>query len=209
MPLFPTTNQEKTLGYDVDIGGSLFLQFKRPRYLKSKKIYKISIENQEQFRILYNLKQNKPTNKVFYAAPIFHEITEMRKFYLSKTIENNSALFPLELFPFPKDDGHHELSYEYHMPNVNPSSVPLTNLNAQPKGTYGILNSDPISIETLHSVISASDNRDVMPLVKKAEFLIEQVIPRNAAREFEIESPVDRLFAILLVKYNILWIPIL
>lgn len=208
MPLFPTTNQEKKLGYDVNIGGSLFLQFKRPSYLKSEKIYQISLKNEEQFKILYNLKLNKPANKVFYAAPIFYKLRDFKNFYLNKTIEENSALFPLEGFTPPPNNGYHKLKYEYHISNVN-QSVPLTNLDAQPKGTYGILNSDPISIETLHNIFSESDKRDVMPLVEKADFLIKNVIPRSVELDFEIENSVDRLFSILLVRYNILWIPII
>jgi hypothetical protein len=209
VPLFPTTNQENKRGYDVNIGGSLFLQFKRPRYLKSENKYQIDIKNEKQFKLLYKLKSGKPANKVFYVAPIFHKLREMKRLYLSKEIEKSSALFPLEQFPPPSNAKYHKLKYEYSAQANKSFVVPITDQGFQPKGTYGVLNSDPISIETRHAVFSESDKRDVMTLDEKAKFLLNNVIPQEVARNFEIDNVVDRLFSILLVQYNILWLPIL
>lgn len=208
VPLFPTLRQEKTLGYDAVIGGSLFLQFKIPKFMKKEKKYQISLQNNKQFEILYKLKSNKPANKVFYVAPEFHELKEMNSFYLNKTIEQNSAHFSLENFPYPLTGKSHKLKYQYCTLATTQGNIPLTNISNNPTGTYGILNSNPVSINMVHNALSDSDKRDEMRLIEKAKFLLTNVIPEVDKSEFEIDDPVDKLFSILLVKYNTVWIPI-
>lgn len=209
MPIFPTLREEKHLGYDADIGGSLFLQFKRPKSLANNK-YQIKL-TRDQFQILYNLKFNKPANKVFYVAPIFHALQDMRNFYINGKIEENSAHFPLENFPASLTGKVHRLHYEYSAPQLSGSknSIPLTVNGSVPKGTYGELNSEPVSVITEHKIISESDFRDVMTLTQKANYLLREVIPQNISNKYEYRNEVDKLYSILIAEYNILWIPIL
>jgi hypothetical protein len=50
IPLFPTLREEKKVGYDVQVGSSLFLQFKRPeRYFKKENRYAISLKNKGNY----------------------------------------------------------------------------------------------------------------------------------------------------------------
>jgi hypothetical protein len=208
MPIFPTLREEKYLGYDVKIGGSLFLQFKRPKYLANNK-YQIKLAR-DQFQILYNLKLNKPANKVFYVAPIFHTLQDMRNFYVTGKIEENSAHFPLENFPASFSAKSHLLNYEHDASvSAQPNSIPLTINGSMPKGTYGVLNSEPVSVNTEHRVITEQDARDPMKLSEKTDFLLKEVIPENVSNKYEYDNEVDKLYSILLVEYNILWIPIL
>lgn len=208
MPIFSTLREEKHLGYDVEIGGSLFLQFKRPKSLANNK-YQIKLVR-HQFQVLYNLKLNKPANKVFYVAPIFHTLKDMRGFYINGTIEENSAHFLLEKFPSSLSAKSHILNYEHDASvSGHSNSVPLTINGSTPKGTYGVLNSKPVSINTEHRVITEQDYRDPMALSEKANFLLREVIPANVSNKYEYENEVDKLYSILIAEYNILWIPII
>lgn len=213
MPIFPTLRQERKLGWDVridddtEIDGSLFIQFKRPKFLSRTKKYKITI-TKHQFDILYILKKDKPANNVFYVAPIFHTLDEMKDHHINNEIEKNTAHFPLENFPSSLTKNHHGLTYEYDsMSDIN--TIPLTSGGSIPTDTYGIINSEPISIENKHCIDFDSIKPDRMKLIKKSQYLLNNVIPGNVVDAFDkIESPVEQLFSILLVRYNILWIPI-
>jgi hypothetical protein len=210
MPIFPTLRAEKKLGYDVKIGRSLFLQFKRPS-IRANNVYQIEI-SLNQFNILYKLKHNKPYNKVFYVAPLFHTNSDMRKFYVAGEIENNSAHFALENFPPKLNKSIHRLNYEYGRFGSAPlSTIPLTIHGSKPKGTFGVLNSDPICIDVEYGIFEKEFQADPNPmkLIEKANYLLANVIPESVRQKYDIVDPVHKLYSILISYYNILWIPII
>lgn len=191
VPHFPNTVEEGRSGggYDVSIDGSLFLQFKVPVYLKKGK-YKIKIHTEdEQFRLLKEL--NRPANLVYYSAPKFHTREDIENFYIKKQIENNSALFSIK--NFPEDGAYHNLKYEYKDDNHS----------------YGILSSEPKEIETLSNIFSIPYHPYQMLLSEKADFLLEIIkkFDYNLC-DSKVDNNIDRVFSILLNRYNILWIPL-
>ncbi|MBS0289800.1 MAG: hypothetical protein JSS07_07190 [Proteobacteria bacterium] len=215
MPWFPNTVQEgrEGGGYDVkidlnqNISGSLFLQFKIPEYLKSKQKYKIKIEtNHNQFRLLKSLK--RPANLVYYCTPKFHKEDEIKNFFNSSSIEGNSALFSIE--EFPNDGEYHKLIYEYKPEEIKAiESISIVNHNSTEINTYGILSSVPMAISIFSGVFSVNFQTDQMTLIRKAEFILNNVVSKiESIPNINKINDVDWLFSILLLRYNILWIPI-
>lgn len=217
MPLFPNTVQEgrKGGGYDVEIDGSLFLQFKIPEYLTRDKKYKIKIDTKigkkehNQFTLLKELKRNKPANIVYYCAPKFHEEEKLRELYHAQGIENNSAHFPIEQFP---DNGkHHNLKYEYEYEyELDQDGKSIEIINTKEPNTFGLLYSKPIKISSYSDVFSIGYQPDPMPLKRKANILIKEIVNKTKYIPYNnnIINDVDWLFSVLLLHYNILWIPI-
>ncbi|MBI2792322.1 MAG: hypothetical protein HYX61_10205 [Gammaproteobacteria bacterium] len=193
MPWFPNTVQEgrEGGGYDVNINGSLFLQFKIPEYLKTKQKYKIKIDtNHKQYVLLKELK--RPANLVYYCAPKFHEEYKIRELYNDKMIGENSVLFPIE--EFPNDGEYHKLKYEY-----------ISGENH----TYGVLSSDPKKISSVSDVFSGNFKPDRMSLNQKANFVLNNIVSKiEHIPNVKQINDVDWLFSLLLLHYNILWIPI-
>lgn len=194
MPNFPNTVQEGRAGggYDVEINGSLFFQFKIPEYLQQDEKYRIKIITKDnQFKLLKKLK--RPANIVCYCAPKFYTCNEMENFYCTKQIESNSALFSIE--HFPTEGNYHKLLYEYKKDSLK---------------SCGILSSDPKEIKISPGVFSNSYIESPMTLSEKANILwsiIKEINPELGKKESE-SNKTDRVFSVLLMHYNILWIPI-
>ena len=124
LPVFPNTVIEgrKGGGFDVQINGNMFFQYKIPVFFGSTRskywkifdweCYRIDVSTKKkQFDLLKDLKKMDRNNCVYYAAPKFHLEEDMFKYYSCKSIITNSAIFPIENFP---DDGmdHCKLYYD-------------------------------------------------------------------------------------------------
>jgi hypothetical protein len=116
-PLFPSLIQEGQSGGGFDLnlnfrsGSPLFLQFKISNYMKSQKANEFRYFNQPYYRFhLRSLKYSEQHellieleskgNFVFYAAPIFHEISELNKAYLARQVTQQT------IFIQPSEIGH-------------------------------------------------------------------------------------------------------
>lgn len=213
LPIFPNTVQEgqKGGGYDVDIAGSIFFQFKIPAYYDKvsnffrkywdvfcKSYYKIKIDtNQMQFRLLKDLKSS--TNQVFYATPKFFDMSDLAMHYANDKIVVNSALFPIENFPSPGSD-HHNLIY-------------------RPDNTFGRLFSDPIDIKIVlarHPLELFSRRERNLTIYEEAQQIRDILLKGNYMIHgdflFNSDLPtqlVKEVYTVLLTNYDIHWYPVI
>jgi hypothetical protein len=125
-PIFPSLIEEGRPGggYDVrlDIPGfPLFVQFKRadcmvrrsasetvPPYSFRLPFYRMKITartRSAQHDMLIDLDTGR--NQVFYAAPLFHTVEELNRFYLQKTVSMNSFFIRPRSIGRLDDDSHH------------------------------------------------------------------------------------------------------
>jgi hypothetical protein len=199
LPIFPNTVVEGRPGggYDVQIDGSLFFQFKIPQYFErstwsrpkgwshfKKPFLRIDVDtDSEQFRLLHALKL--PANNVYYATPEFSDSTSLENFYRLGETCDHSALFAIQNFPMPIN-GYHHLGYTGD-------------------DTFGILFSEPKIIKKSSSEEIFSIFPDQMSLARKASILRNVIFESN---KILIEEGVQSVFSVLLTRFNILWIPI-
>lgn len=194
MPQFPNIVQEgrKGGGYDVMIDGSIFIQFKIPVYRQNKDEYQIKIDTEcKQHSLLKELK--KPANCVYYAASKFHLLSEFEKYYNENRIEDNAALFSIESF-LDSTEVHKHITYTKD-------------------SAYGFLHSVDKQISMARGIFpcksSPSYRPDHMELSKKAKFILKfiQNIDSSVNIKYGNEKIINEVFSILLIQYNILWIP--
>jgi hypothetical protein len=105
-PIFPTLHQEhKHGGYDVEISGVAFVQFKRPDVYEGNRcrevvagkltgrIYRMKI-NQQQHETLRNFEKTVPASmRLFYACPCFHTVGVLNTHYGDGSVMRQSAIF--------------------------------------------------------------------------------------------------------------------
>lgn len=208
LPLFPSTVREGMAGgYDVNIDGNIFFQFKVPRVFTrrtakvavrwdrhGKKFYVFKIKtNGKQFELLKGIKTT--TNEVYYCAPEFASIAELEDLYYKYQIVNHSAWFPIEAFP-PPNSGNHELTYSAG-------------------GTTGVLYSEPRSIEKelIKSPSQRFERTGVSTIYKEAQRLIKVIdriderVTLDINRENQNEL-VKRVHSILISHFNTHWYPV-
>jgi hypothetical protein len=216
LPLFPNTVLEGRDGggFDVEIMGNLFFQFKIPKLYDKlnnalrkqwdvfgHEFYRIKVEtDKEQYRLLKLLV--KPYNKVYYTTPDFHDMLSLNRFYQSASITKNSSWFPLDSMP-AHSSGHHHLVYS-------------------PKHGWGKLFSEPIDIIRqqvinpleLFQNTNFRENGNVTTLRSTANELLQII------NQFQENTPdilianadeltvFQRVSYLLLSAYNIHWYPI-
>lgn len=214
LPFFPNTVVEGRTGggYDVEISGNIFFQFKIPTYIHirstrnrehwdvfDKPYYKIKLDtNSSQFKLLKKLE--KPENKVFYATPEFHTKLSLSTFYQYNQMVENSALFPIQNFPASMSGYHHLI---YH-----------------PNHDNGKLFSEPIIIDKIRIInpyeLFARDERKIKMTIYKQALEIKEIL-KAIGHEiadnllFNENRPIDLVILIhnvLLTKYNIHWYPV-
>jgi hypothetical protein len=109
LPIFPNTVDEGRVGggYDVQINGNIYFQFKIPLYYDlvsnfwrrdwnvfGHEYYKIKLDTDGyQFKLLKDLQA--PGNEVYYATPEFHTSRDLSTNYISDKIVSNSGIFSL------------------------------------------------------------------------------------------------------------------
>jgi hypothetical protein len=105
-PVFPTLHQEhKHGGYDVEIAGLAFVQFKRPYIYEGNRcrevvngqlkapVFRMNI-NQAQHETLRKFEKTESIHmRVFYACPCFHDVNELNVHYNAGMIMAQSAIF--------------------------------------------------------------------------------------------------------------------
>jgi len=130
-PLFPSLIQEGQSGGGFDLnlnfksGSPLFLQFKMSNYMKSQRANEFRYFNQPYYRFhLRSLKYSKQHellielenkgNFVCYAAPIFHEVSELNQAYIAHRVAQQSIFFqPSEIGHLP-DSKEHSIVFDNH-----------------------------------------------------------------------------------------------
>lgn len=215
LPVFPNTVVEGRAGggYDVEILGNIFFQFKIPTYHDIKSIrnkkhwdvfgkayYKIKIDtSSQQFKLLKAL--DKPENKVFYATPEFHLWTSLTDYYQHEHIVDNSALFPIQNFPVPIGGYHHMI----YRPDYN----------------FGQLFSEPTRIIKLKTInpteLFNREQREIKMTIYKQALEIRKVlltidseiIDKTLFNENNQIEFVKSVHNVLLTRYNIHWYPVL
>ncbi|HEX7415353.1 MAG TPA: hypothetical protein VF411_15015 [Bacteroidia bacterium] len=213
LPIFPNTVEEGRVGggYDVQINGNIYFQFKIPVYYDlvsnfwrrdwdvfEHEYYKIKLEtDEEQFKLLKDLQS--PTSEVYYATPEFHTTSDIGNFYSTDSIVPHSALFPIDSFPAYRS-GYHHLIYS---PNHN----------------WGRLFSEPIKIEKKKSINpfglfpdGKSDltiyeqARQIRNILRKGEY---KIMDDHSLNDNKPDQFVKNIYTILLTKYNIHWYPVI
>jgi len=213
LPIFPNTFDEGQLGggYDVQINGNIYFQFKIPVYhdlvsnffrkhwnVFGHDYFKIKLETDEyQFKLLKDLQS--PDNEVYYATPEFHTTTDLGTFYSTDNIVPNSALFPIASFPAYMS-GHHHLIYS-------------------PRQNWGRLFSEPTEIKKLKSINPFElfpDNKGDLTIYQQAvrlsQIIKSQENSLSTKYEFNTNNRVQlvkEVYTALLTIYNIHWYPVI
>lgn len=105
-PIFPTLHQEhKHGGYDVEISGLAFVQFKRPDVYEGNRckevvagklkapIYRMKI-NQQQHETLREFEKTVPAGmRLYYACPCFSTVGVLNTHYSGGNVMKQSAIF--------------------------------------------------------------------------------------------------------------------
>jgi hypothetical protein len=126
-PIFPSLIEEGKVGggYDLKLdspGLPLFLQFKLSDYMKKRKntreikeglfssafrrMHLHSSKKSSQHKLLINLESNNKKH-VYYIAPLFYQLKDFNKTYLSRKILEESIFFrPSNIGSLPDDDEH-------------------------------------------------------------------------------------------------------
>ncbi|MES2396318.1 MAG: hypothetical protein V4549_09960 [Bacteroidota bacterium] len=213
LPIFPNTVEEgrEGGGYDVQINGNIFFQFKIPIYYDKVSnyfrrdwnvfghdYYKIKLEtDQEQYKLLKALQM--PNNEVFYATPEFHNKSDLTTLYNSDQIVANSGIFSLSNLP-TYNSGYHHLIYS-------------------PSHSWGKLFSDPIEIkktisinpfelfsESKFNMTIYSEARRIGNILKKGDYKISGAVSLNDNKPDQF---VKEIYTILLTEFDIHWYPVM
>ncbi|KAF2082067.1 hypothetical protein [Flavobacterium sharifuzzamanii] len=209
LPIFPNTYWEgrKGGGYDVKIKGNIFFQFKIPTYhdnvyrpywdVFGHDYYKMKLDtNGKQYELLKALV--RPFNKVYYAVPEFHTITELYFNYSKSSIESNSGIFALNYLPAYGSGKHH--------------------LIFSPRHNWANVFSDPYRIDKVqninpYEIFAENDNLEITiysQALQLRSLLLEDV--ENSELLEESKDPqtlVKSVHSLLLAKYNVHWYPII
>lgn len=212
-PIFLSTFKEgkEKGGFDVNIDGNIFFQYKIPKYYESLQTknskhwsvfnhdyYRIKIEtNKTQFDLLKKLKLVDINNNVYYATPGFHIEDDFKKHYCGKKIIDKSCIFDITEFP-KYNSGHHNLIYS-------------------PTEDKAMLFSDPISIKKLdQSLLNnfTKPQKEKLTIIKQA-LKIREILVEIDNNDFLVKLNdnqqskfIEGIHSYLSVMYNIHWFPI-
>lgn len=200
IPLFPNTVEEgrEGGGYDVEINGNIFLQFKIPKFydkpcnitLQKRKVfnqayYQINIDtDKKQFQLLKELCIKN--NRVLYVSPEFYKKESLKENYKMKKIVKKSAMFSVYNFPEYKS-GFHELIYT-------------------DSSKYGKLFSEPFKIYK---------EREIIGRIQKVSLYEQAVRLSEILKKYDInitkddqnkQKIIDSVYITLLSRFNILWL---
>lgn len=212
LPTFPNTVEEGRTGggYDVEINGNIFFQFKIPVYhdlvsnffRKHWKVfnhdyYKIKLETDEnQYKLLKDLLI--PGNEVYYATPEFYTSNDLSIHYGNYEIVANSGIFSLDTLP-AHGSGKHVLIYSPHH-NYG-------QLFSEPQRINKITNINPLELFT--------EKLKGMTVYKQAISIREILRQQKNYESFQLENEenpdrlVKKIHSILVAKFNIFWYPII
>ncbi len=213
LPVFPNTVDEGRMGggYDVQINGNIYFQFKIPIYYDKvsnfwrrdwevfgHEYYKIKLETDNyQFKLLKDLQS--PGNEVYYSTPEFHTQFDLANFYSTDNIVSHSALFSLDNLPAYRS-GHHHLIYS-------------------PNQTWGQLFSEPTKVKkvtTINPFDLFPNGKSDLTIYQQA-LLISEILNNQdyePSRRFEFNSNrpaqlVREVYSILLTDFNTHWYPVI
>jgi len=213
LPIFLNTVDEGRVGggYDVQIKGNIYFQFKIPTYYDlvsnfwrrdwdvfGHAYYKIKLETDGyQFKLLKDLQM--PGNEVYYATPEFHTKIDLSNYYSTDNIVPNSALFSLNDLP-PYLTGHHNLIYS-------------------PLHTWGKLFSEPRQIKISKSIDPFKlfpESKGNLTIYKQA-LLLSEIIRRQEvvlSNNFKFLSDrptqlVKEIYITLLTDFDVHWYPVI
>ncbi|WP_133256951.1 hypothetical protein [Hymenobacter edaphi] len=215
LPIFPNTVEEGRVGggYDVEIAGSLYFQFKIPTYhdkvsnffrkhwdVYGHDYYKIKLNTDgEQFKLLKDLKRLSLGNRVFYATPEFWQIPALSSHYSGDRVLANSALFAIEDLP-AHGSGYHHLIYS-------------------PRHSLGRLFSDPTDVKKLKNVnpfellvdsgkpeTIYSQARRISIMLRERQFISSEMFELNDNNPVQL---VKGVYSILMTHYDIHWFPVI
>ena len=213
LPIFPNTVDEGRAGggYDVQINGSIYFQFKIPVYYDmvsnfwrrdwdvfGHEYYKIKLETDGyQFKLLKDLQT--PGNQVYYATPEFHASTDLATYYNSDNIVSNSGIFSLSDLPAYRS-GYHHLIYS-------------------PLQTWGQVFSEPTKVNKVKSINPFelfSDSKGELTIYQQAlrisKILMSQGHELSYDFEFNSNKPeqlVKEVYTALLTEYDTHWYPVI
>ncbi len=213
LPIFPNTVDEGRAGggYDVQINGNLYFQFKIPVYYDKvsnfwrrdwdvfgHEYYKIKLEtDEEQFRLLKILQS--PSNEVYYSTPSFHTSADLSTFYSSDNIVANSSLFSIDSLP-PHGSGHHHLVYS-------------------PAHNWGRLFSDPVDVKVIKAINPFElfpDNKYELTIYEQALRIVGQLregqFKLSGNFDFNSNQPaqlVRQVYTTLLTDFDVHWYPVI
>ena len=213
LPIFPNTVDEGRIGggYDVNINGNIYFQFKIPVYYNlvsnfwrrdwrvfGHEYYKIKLEtDEEQYKLLKALQS--PNNEVYYSTPEFHTIADLSNFYAFDRIVLKSGLFSLGDLP-PYGSGYHNLIYS-------------------PRHAWGRLFSDPIEVKKtkfINPVELFPEGRIDLTIFDQAKIIRNiltegkyKIIGDFSLDENKPDQFVKEINTILLAIFNIHWYPII
>jgi hypothetical protein len=213
LPIFPNTVDEGRLGggYDVQINGNIYFQFKIPVYYDKvsnywrkdwnvfgHEYYKIKLETDKyQFRLLKDLQS--PGNEVYYSTPEFHTSTDLATYYTSDRLVTNSALFSLNDLP-PYRSGHHNLIYS-----------PLHNwgrLFSEPKDLKKIKSINPFELfpEDISKLTIYQQALTISKILRSQEYKPSIQFEFNSNRPVQL---VKEVYTALLTDFNTHWYPVI
>jgi len=213
LPIFPNTVEEGRPGggYDVQINGNIYFQFKVPGFYNlvsnfirqhwnvfGHEFYKIKFRtDEEQYRLLKVL-QN-PTNQVYYATPEFHTINALSSHYSLDRVVSNSALFSLNDLP-AYGSGKHNLIYS-------------------PRQTWAKVFSDPIQVKKVKNInpfelfqearlgLTIYDQaKDIRSILLEGQYIHDSSIFFNDNKPAQF---VKEIYVALLTRFNIHWYPVI
>lgn len=212
LPIFPNTVEEGRAGggYDVEINGNIFFQFKIPVYhnlvsnffRKHWKVfnhdyYKIKLETDgNQYKLLKDLLI--PGNEVYYATPDFYTNNDLLTHYSNYEIVVNSGIFSLDVLP-EHGSGKHVLIYSPHHNYGQIFSEPqrikkITNINP--------LELFPRKLNGITIYKQAISIREILKQQKNYEnFQLE--------KEETPERLVKKIHSVLLTHFNVFWYPVI
>jgi len=211
LPIFPNIREEGRAGggYDVQINGNIYFQFKIPNfYDKSNynkywrvykhEFYRIKLEtNENQYGFLKALQS--PLNFVYYVTPQFYTRNDLENYYATNTIGVNSALFSIENLP-AHGSGYHNLIYSPRQPlgQLFSEPFPIKKLNLLNPREY--FTQQNVSLTIYQQALLTRD------LLLRSNYKISgnfELSPNQPARL------VKEIYTILLTDFNLHWYPVI
>lgn len=229
-PIFPSLYQEgqKGGGYDVEVplkGSPIFLQFKLSDHLKRSsakehqagligipyyRMHLRPLKHSDQHNLLLELENSGEA--VFYIAPEFYLPAELNKFYLSRTVVNNSAAFsPIDIGTLPDDEEHYVVfekgSTFGHRCSSEPEKIQRVDLRqgfnnllkergieARPLGLDGLRQLSLKMLKTIEKTTSRNMSPDAAPTMVVLSDIRSIATPEEAAGARQIvesRSPIE------------------
>lgn len=157
--------------------------------------------NSRQFEKLRDVSTINSNDKAYYCAPLFHTNSEFKDYYGRQAILSNSILINCSQF----------LRKEFNKPNFDirkdePHHIAFNR-------TQGYIFSEPIAIKIQ---IGTSEEEIMPPDSKEVRFpdyvqrLFQSCLAEGGAESevLNTNNPTESIFQFLVVKYNIIWVPI-